>query len=289
VLFSAAASLWVAAIFDVGLFVTLGAMAAREVIASKNRNLPIVGLVLVFGLADAADYAGAAGLIPPDLGWRGAISLVIIMISVIGGRIIPSFTRNWMAKQGEKKALPTQPQPLDLLVIVTVALALIFWLAFPDVQLTGFILMLASAAQLLRMSRWGGIRTFSDPLVVILHVGYLWVPVGLMLLGLSIAGVDLPRSAGVHALTAGAMSTMILAVMTRASLGHTARELKASPVTVLSYVCVTIGALLRVTASVGVGPYGTMLDVAGAFWGAALLLFAIAYYPVLWGPRLGER
>jgi uncharacterized protein involved in response to NO len=82
---------------------------------------------------------------------------------------------------------------------------------------------------------------------------------------------------------------MILAVMTRASLGHTARELKASPVTVLSYVCVTIGALLRVTASAGVGPYGTMLDVAGAFWGAALLLFAIAYYPVLWGPRLGER
>jgi uncharacterized protein involved in response to NO len=289
VLFSAAASLWVAAIFDVGLFVTLGAMAAREVIASKNRNLPIVGLVLVFGLADAADYAGAVGLVSPDLGWRGAISLVIIMISVIGGRIIPSFTRNWMAKQGEKKALPTQPQPLDLLVIVTVALALIFWLAFPDVQLTGFILMLASAAQLLRMSRWGGIRTFSDPLVVILHVGYLWVPVGLMLLGLSIAGVDLPRSAGVHALTAGAMSTMILAVMTRASLGHTARELKASPVTVLSYVCVTIGALLRVTASAGVGPYGPMLDAAGAFWGAALLLFAIAYYPVLWGPRLGER
>jgi uncharacterized protein involved in response to NO len=124
---------------------------------------------------------------------------------------------------------------------------------------------------------------------VILHLGYLWVPIGLCLLGLSTAGADIPRSAGVHALTAGAMTTMILAVMTRASLGHTARNLVASPMTVACYACVTIGAVLRVTASLGVGDYALMLDVAGAFWGVALLLFAIVYTPVLWGPRLGER
>jgi uncharacterized protein involved in response to NO len=149
-------------------------------------------------------------------------------------------------------------------------------------------LVLAAAAQALRLSRWGGLRTKSDPLVLILHVGYSWVPVGLLLLGLSLAGADLPESAGVHALTAGAMTTMILAVMSRASLGHTARELKASATTVIAYGCVTIGAVLRVAASLGVRPYGIMLDIAGTFWAAALLLFLLVYTPILWGPRLGE-
>jgi uncharacterized protein involved in response to NO len=289
VLFSAGIGYWPAAVLDVGLFVALALMAAREVIASKNRNLPIVGLVLLFGLADGADYAGSAGLIPPDLGWRGAIALIIIMISVIGGRIIPSFTRNWMAKQGIKAGLPTQPQSLDLLVIVSTAIALLFWLAVPDHRLTGWMLVLAAAAQALRISRWGGARTLSDPLVAVLHAGYVWIPAGLLLLGLSAAGVDIPRSAGIHALTAGAMTTMILAVMSRASLGHTGRDLVASPATVASYACVTVGALLRVAASIGLGDYSVMLDIAGTFWGLALLLFAVVYAPILWSARVGER
>jgi uncharacterized protein involved in response to NO len=289
VLFSALVGLWLPAILDVGLFLSLALLAGREVIASKNRNMPVVGLVFLFGLADAADYTEAAGQISGGIGWRGAIALVILIISVIGGRIIPSFTRNWLVKQKAQGALPTQPQKLDLLVIASTAIALLFWLAFPDHHLTGFMLILAAAAQVLRLSRWGGHRTLSDPIVVILHVGYAWMPVGLLLLGLSTAGVDIPRSAGVHALTAGTMTTMILAVMTRASLGHTARELKASPMTVASYVCVTVGALVRVVASLGVGPYSVMLDIAGAFWGTALFLFVIAYRPVLWQPRLGER
>ena len=288
VLFSAVIGFWAIAILDVGVFVSLALLAAREVIASKNRNAPIVGVVLLFGLADAADYLGAAGIISGDLGWRGAIGLVIIMISMIGGRIIPSFTRNWMVKQGVTDALPTQPENLDRLIIASTAVALISWIAFPDHRLTGLVLILAAAAQALRLGRWGGIRTTSDPLVLVLHLGYLWVPIGLLLLGLSTAGLGIPRSAGVHALTAGAMTTMILAVMTRASLGHTARELRASPLTVVAYLSVTVGAVLRVAASFGIGAYSLMLDAAGGFWAAALLLFLIVYLPVLWRPRLGD-
>lgn len=288
VLFSAVIGFWATAILDVGVFVSLALLAAREVIASKNRNAPIVGVVLLFGLADAADYLGAAGIISGDLGWRGAIGLVIIMISMIGGRIIPSFTRNWMVKQGVTDALPTQPENLDRLIIASTAVALISWIAFPDHRLTGLVLILAAAAQALRLGRWGGIRTTSDPLVLVLHLGYLWVPIGLLLLGFSTAGLGIPRSAGVHALTAGAMTTMILAVMTRASLGHTARELRASPLTVVAYLSVTVGAVLRVAASFGIGAYSLMLDAAGGFWAAALLLFLIVYLPVLWRPRLGD-
>lgn len=194
-----------------------------------------------------------------------------------------------MAKQGAPGKLPTQPQSLDVVVIATTAIALVFWLAFPGDRLTGLMLILAALAQGLRLSRWGGLRTMRDPLVLILHVGYLWVPIGLFLLGLSLAGLDVPRSAGVHALTAGAMTTMILAVMSRATLGHTGRDLKASPITMISYACAAVGALLRVAASLGLGAYPTMLTIAGLFWGASLLLFLCVYAPILWRPRVGER
>ncbi|HWJ38585.1 MAG TPA: NnrS family protein [Sphingomicrobium sp.] len=289
VLYSAFLGLWPAALLDVGLFLALGLLAAREVLAAKNRNLPVVGIVLLFGLADALDYAEVSGTISGGFGWRGAILLVTIMISLIGGRIIPSFTRNWMVKQGRKSGLPGQPQVLDLLVIATTAVSLLFWMAFPQDRLTGLMLILAAFAQAIRLSRWGGLGTMSDPLVLILHVGYVWIPIGLLLLGLSLGGAEIPESAGVHALTAGAMTTMIVAVMTRASLGHTARELKAAPLTVVSYASLGVGALLRVAASLGLGPYGLMLDIAGAFWGAALVLFLLVYTRILWGPRLGER
>jgi uncharacterized protein involved in response to NO len=194
-----------------------------------------------------------------------------------------------MVKRGVSQGLPTQPQALDLLVIASTAISLLFWLIFPDNWLTGAILLLAAAAQGLRLSRWRGLRTGSDPLVLVLHLGYVWVPIGLLLLGLSIAGVNIPQSAGVHALTAGGMTTMILAVMTRASLGHTARELKAAPLTVAAYVFVTLGALLRVAASLGLGPYGIMLGIAGTVWALALILFLVVYRPILWSPRIGEQ
>jgi uncharacterized protein involved in response to NO len=289
VLFSGVVGFWTAAILDAGFFLSLALLASREVLASKNRNMPIVGIVFVFGLMDAADYAEAAGVISGGIGWRGAIALVLIMISLIGGRIIPSFTRNWMVKKGLSGALPTQPQSLDLLVIAATAVAMLFWLASPNNRLTGLVLILAAAAQMLRLSRWRGWRTASDPLVLILHVGYAWVPIGLALLGLSVVDPSIPQSAAIHALTAGAMTTMILAVMSRASLGHTARELKASAVTSLSYVCVTLGALMRVGASLSSGSCGVLLDVAGALWGVALLLFLLVYAPILWRPRLGEQ
>ena len=288
-LFSAATGLWPAFILDVGFFLVLGLVAAREVLEANNRNVPVVGMILLFGLADALDYLCTSGSIPlPDLGWQLAIAIVVLLISLIGGRIIPSFTRNWMAKRGVTDGLPTQPGRFDLFVIAATAVALLAWLSGPAETTIGIVLLIAALLQLLRWARWSGYRTFADPLVLVLHVGYLWVPVGLALLGLSLVGI-VPRSAAIHALTAGAMATMILAVMTRASLGHTARELKANGATVVAYLLVTAGALLRVTASLGFIDFNRGIEVAGLAWGAAFLLFLVAYAPVLWRPRLGEQ
>jgi uncharacterized protein involved in response to NO len=289
VLFSASTGMAAAAIFDVGFYVLLAGLAAREVLAAKNRNLPVVGLVLLLGIANAADHAAAAGLLDDtEVGVRAAIGLVVMMISLIGGRIIPSFTRNWMTKHGIKHRLPTQATPFDLGVLAVTASALLAWTATPNWVLAGGLLIAAGGAQVLRLSRWGGLRSARDPLVLILHIGYFWVPVGLLLLGASLLETRIPRSAAIHALTAGAMATMILAVMTRAILGHTGRELIASPQTVFIYVLVTAGAVFRVASPLGILDYTIGMEVAAVAWAGAFALFLVIYGPILFRPRVGE-
>jgi uncharacterized protein involved in response to NO len=288
-LFSATIGVFPAALLDVGFFLVLGLLAAREVLEANNRNIPIVGMILLFGTADALDYLAATAILPwPDLGWQLAIGIVVLLISLIGGRIIPSFTRNWMAKRKITSGLPTQAGRFDLVVIGVTAIAILAWLTGPSEAPIGVVLIAAALLQLVRWARWRGYRTYPDPLVLVLHVGYAWIPIGLGLLGLSLMGL-VPRSAAIHALTAGAMATMILAVMTRASLGHTARELKANAATATIYVLVTAGAVLRVLASLRLINYNLGIEIAGTAWGAAFLLFAIAYRPVLWQPRIGEK
>jgi uncharacterized protein involved in response to NO len=290
VLFSAAIGPLAAAGIDVGFSMVLAGLAGREVLEAKNRNIPVVGLILLFGLANAIDHLAAAGqLADPDLGWKCAVALVTILIALIGGRIIPSFTRNWLAKQGMSGGLPTQPGRLDMAVICSTALAFLAWITAPTGWLTGTLFAAAAVGQTVRLARWKGWKTLADPIVLILHVGYLWVPIGLGLLAAVDLGAPIPRSAAIHALTAGAMSTMILAVMSRASLGHTGRELRASTMTQVAYLLVTLGALLRITAPLGLLEYRLGMEVAGTAWIAALLCFLAAYAPVLLGPRIDGK
>lgn len=290
VLFSMQVGPLVAALLDVGFYVILAALAAREVFAAKNRNAPVVILVLLFAIANALDHGAAAGMIDDEgVGTRAAIVIVILMISLIGGRVVPSFTRNWLVKQGAKRGLPTQPGRFDIIAIAATALAMTGWLIAPFNAFVGYLLVLAAVLQAVRLARWSGVRTWRDPLVLVLHVGYAWVPVGLGLLGLSIIGTAVPGSGAIHALTAGAMATMILAVMTRATLGHTGRELKASPATVLIYILVTVGALGRVAAPLLPMDYMLVVRLSGMAWGGAFLLFLLVYGPKLVGPRPDGR
>jgi uncharacterized protein involved in response to NO len=286
VAFSAHTGAMLAATVDVGFYVVLAIVAGREVIAARNRNVPVVGLVLLFGVADAMDHAAGAGLTAdPDVGWRAAIALAVLMISLIGGRIVPSFTRNWMAKRGIREGLPGQPARFDLAVIGVTAIALLGWVVAPDARPVGGALALAGLMQLVRLSRWRGWRTTPDPLVLILHIGYLWLPIGLALIAAVSLGAPIPPSAAIHALTAGAMATMTLAVMSRAILGHTGRPLAAGGATVLAYVLITAGAMLRVGASLELLDYTLGLDAAALCWAGAFVLFLLAYGPILFAPR----
>lgn len=287
--FSGSLGLALAAVLDVGFYLVFALVAGREVLAAKNRNLPLVGLVLLFALANAADYAGVAGILADrEAGVRAGIALVIMMISLVGGRIVPSFTRNWMSKKGWTEGLPGQPDRFDKVALAATGAALLAWLFAPLAAVTGLLLALAGALQLVRLARWRGWRTVSDPLVLVLHVGYLWVPVGLVLLAASVLETAIPRTAAIHALTTGAMATMILAVMTRAILGHTGRELRADAATVAIYVLITLGAIVRVAAPLGLVGYRMGLEAAGGLWIAAFVLFLLAYGPILFRSRLGD-
>lgn len=286
VLFSAHTGIVPAALLDIGFLATLTFVAGREVLAAKNRNLPIVVAIALFTLASALDHAEALGAaVPTGLGWRLGFAVVLQLVTLIGGRIIPSFTRNWLAKQGQQQGLPAQPSRFDIATLVAADVALLGWVAVPEAPLVAVLLIAAGLLQTVRMARWSGWKTLSDPLVFILHLSYAWLPLGLLLLGASSFVWCIPASAALHALGAGSMASMTLAVMTRATLGHTGRALRADGWTKAIYVLVTLGAALRVAAPALPIDYQRSIEMAGTLWGGAFLLFAIAYAPKLLGAR----
>ena len=193
-----------------------------------------------------------------------------------------------MAKKGRKEQLPDQPGRYDLATIVVTAAALVLWLLLPGAKVTGEALVVAALLQAVRLARWHGLAAAEDPLLLVLHIGYAWLVIGLLLLGLSILTPDVPQTAAIHAIGVGAVATMILAVTTRASLGHTGRELRASHRIVAAYALLSLAAIARVATGFGALDYLTGLRIAAALWAGAFILFLIVYGPILTKPRVGE-
>ena len=259
----------------------------REVVAGRNwKNAPVAVMISLFGLANATDHAANLHLVPHDLGHQLALAVAAVLIALIGGRIVPSFTRNWLARERVAN-LPASFGRLDKAALVVTAVAVAAWVAVADSPFTGVMLAAAGGLLALRLARWRGLRTLSEPILFVLHLGYGWLAAALVLLGLSILFPSVPSSAALHALTAGAVGTMTLAVMTRASLGHTGRAIVADPSVVAMYVLVTAGAVLRVAAPFADGWYIAILAAGGSLWSAGFLLFAVRYAPILWGRRVG--
>lgn len=260
----------------------------REVAAGRNwKNLPVAVMITLFGAANALDHLGSMGHVPHDIGWRLAIAVAVMLMALIGGRIIPSFTRNWMVREGHSR-LPHPFGRIDRLALVTTALAVCVWLASPDAPIAGTLLVASGLMLGLRLLRWRGHHAIGEPILFVLHLGYAWLSAGLALLGFSILSTSVPASSSIHALTAGAFGTMTMAVMTRASLGHTGRLIVADRFVAAMYVLVTIGAALRVAAPFSGSAHAAMLVSGGTSWSAAFLLFAIRFCTILWSRRAGK-
>jgi uncharacterized protein involved in response to NO len=272
------------AVLEMLYWLALVSAALREVIAGKNRrNLPVVALLAAFGIADFVSFLPDWTSVDPLLGAHLALAVAAGLIALIGGRVTPSFTRNWLAK-GKGEPFPAPFGTIDKAAVVLTLVAMPAWAVLPEQAATGVLLLLAGIAQAVRLARWQGQRTLAEPLVVILHLGYLWLVLALLALGTSVLAPDLmPPSPALHALTTGAVGTMTLAIMTRATLGHTGRALTSDLGTKAIYTLVTLGAALRVAAGWLPTDYAATAGCAGVIWAGAFLLFAVKYGRYLFG------
>ncbi len=279
ILLSAKIGGFAAAVIDVSFLVILAAVAAREIVAGKNwRNLRVLIVLGVLILGNVVFHVEVLLTGSADYGTRIAIAAVMLLISLIGGRIVPSFTNNWLTRNNPGR-LPVPFSRFDMATLAASACALLGWVAAPANTVTGALLVIAGVMQSVRLARWAGDRAFADRLVLVLHVGYAFIPLGFLLIGLSTMIIEVPASAGVHAWTAGAIGLMTLAVMTRASLGHTGQPLRAGRATQAIYVAVLVSALARIIAAFG-GSF-ELLEFAGFTWIAGFTLFLLVYGPLL--------
>ncbi|MGE0287529.1 MAG: NnrS family protein [Bradyrhizobium sp.] len=280
VTFSAGLGWLVAMLVDCSFLLLVAAAAAREIVAGRNwRNLKVVALVTLLFAGNVAFHLEAHFGGVAEFGIRIGIAAIVLLISLIGGRIIPSFTRNWMVRENPGR-LPVPFNRFDMIVVIFGALALAGWVVMPDGRMTGVALGVAGLLHLVRLSRWAGDRTLRERLVTILHIGYFFVPLG-FLLGAADTFHLVEDSAGIHAWMVGGAGIMTLAVMTRASLGHTGHALTASAGTQAIYAAIIVAAVTRICAVIYTAQSDLLLHVAALAWAIAFLGFALAYGPML--------
>ena len=270
------------AIIDALFLISFAVLLAREIIAGKStKNLPVVGIVTALAVSNIAFHMVTLEIIDIFSTSQialAAILLAVLLVTLIGGRIVPSFTRNWMTRNNIA-AFPASRDRIDLLGAVFVPVAALLILGASQSPLTGIICILTALLHLYRLSRWNGLAARSEPLVLILHIGYGWIGVGFLLAGLSILTPLVPFIAAIHAFTAGMLGTMILAVMTRATRGHTGSVLEADSGTTAIYILVSLSAVIRVASAVWGHPdWGHSLS--GLLWVAAFSMFAFLYFPL---------
>ena len=284
VTFSAEIGWLLAAVIDCSFLVLVVAATTREIVVGKNwSNLRVIVMVTLLLVGNVAFHLEAHFSGSAEYGARIGIAATVLLIVVIGGRIIPSFTRNWLVRENPGR-LPVPFAQFDVAVILLSAATLALWTAQPAGRITGAALGAAGVMHIVRMGRWAGDRTWRDRLVLILHVGYAFVPLGFLLAGA--AAIDMVvADTGTHAWTVGAAGTMTLAVMTRASLGHAGNALRASAMTQAIYAAIVIASLARICSSLEPTWSESLLHVATLGWFTAFFGFAVSFGPLLVGAQ----
>lgn len=255
-------------------------VAFREIAAGKKwRDLKILAGLAALSVANILFHRAMAAGEHPEVAMSLAISAYTLLVMIIGGRIVPSFTRNYMAKQGRSDA-PVPFARFDVVAILVGVAALALWTGMPESPVTAAVAAAAAGLHIIRLMRWKGLAVRAEKLLFVLHAAYLFVPAGFV--AIAFGGLGLLDDAFIlHVLTIGAISTMMLAVMTRASRGHTGRALTASGLTRLSYLLLFAAALLRPAASLADDWQMPLLVLAGAAFAGAFLLFGIEHAPML--------
>ena len=286
----ASSSLWPAlliAAVDLAFLPALGVLVAWPLLRSRSRNTPLLAVLGLFWLTDLIFHVALIRDNPPLAlhALHVGIDIVLVLVTVIGGRIVPSFTSAALRPRGLVNAVNNRPALTRLAIagMIAVTLSDVFW---PDSRIAGTIAGATAIVQAARLLQWAPWRTLRQPIVWVLHLSYAWLPVGLALKAVAMWSGAAFAAFWLHALTIGALATMILAVMTRASLGHTGRALLVDPLITLAYLLLTAAALMRVFGLAAFRlNYPVVIICSALLWTVAFALFVAVYAPILWGPR----
>ncbi|ODT77955.1 MAG: short-chain dehydrogenase [Pelagibacterium sp. SCN 64-44] len=269
---------------DCAFLPLLLAICLREIVAGRKwRDLKVLAGLAALALANAGFHALIVWNGDTGLASRLAISAYVMLIGIVGGRIVPSFTRNWLAKR-HVITLPAPYDRLDTFTLLAALPALALWIALPGHWATSLAAIAAGLLHLSRLGRWQGWRTGAERLVLVLHLAYLFLPLGFFAIALVPPGWLDPASA-LHVFTIGAIGLMTLAVMSRATRGHTGLPLTAPASTAASYALLLAAALLRPAAMLFPDFAMRLIEISGLFWMAAFTLYVIEYAPAILGRR----
>ncbi|HVX73778.1 MAG TPA: NnrS family protein [Devosia sp.] len=277
----------VSAVVDCLYLPALAFVVTREVVV--GRNWPNVRVA--FGLSALA-LLNIAFHMASFAGWdetpvlRGAVALFIALVCQVGGRIIPSFTRNYLARRGAER-LPRPLGRIDHAALAAATLAGVAWTILPEGWPTALLCIGAAIVNAARLAGWRGQQTWREPLLLVLHVAYAFIPLGFVCVAAAAIELVSPASA-LHVLTVGVIGLTTLAVMTRASRGHTGRPLIASWITTTAYGCLAVVALLRPLAEMLPDAYHPILAASAIGWIVAFSLFVGEHAPMLIRPSRGR-
>jgi len=258
-------------------------LCTREVVAGRKwKDLKVIAGLAALTVANICFHVQVVAGVNPELPIRLGLGAYTLLITIVGGRILPSFTRNWINQFG-RTDFPTPYNRFDSTAIIAGAIALLCWAIAPFSIVAGILGAIAAVLNAIRLIRWRGWTTWKEPILLVLHIAYAFVPLGFAAIALGVIGLS--QVAVIHIFAIGTISLMMLAVMTRASRGHTGRKLQASRTTIIGYALLVLAALVRPMADIFPDHSDPILMAAAVTWVLAFGVFAFEYAPFLCAER----
>jgi uncharacterized protein involved in response to NO len=277
-----------AAVVDVAFLPALAIAIAGPILRSKNeRNYKVLAIVLLLAALHGVFHLASQGYVEIWLSRSSlfvSIDIVIILMSIVGGRVIPAFTRNAIPRATSRHEPWVEVMTfVSMILVVVVTSVQVAWA--PSPVLMAMLLVVAAASHATRLALWDPVKTIHSPLLWMLPAAYSWIPFAFLLRALAAMNI-IPAGAWIHAMTMGAVSALMLAMMMRSSLGHTGRELVASKADMAAFLLLQVAAIVRVIASIMAGEtYQQWIVASGLIWALAFLVFVTRYLPMLSRPR----